>query len=151
MTESISEELRRLVSARAGGLCEYCLIHADDTFFGCEVDHIISRKHGGPTEAENLALACLFCNRQKGTDIGSILPGSDALVRFFHPRRDRWSEHFRLEGPTIHALTPVGEATARILRFNIGDRLLERRLLIAIGRYPTPAALHRIAIFRKSP
>ncbi len=145
MTESISEELRRLVSARAEGLCEYCLIHADDTFFGCEVDHIISRKHGGPTEAENLALVCLFCNRQKGTDIGSILPGSEALVRLFPPRRDRWGEHFRLEGPIIRPLTPVGEATAKILRFNIGDRLLERRLLIAIGRYPTPAALHRIA------
>ena len=115
------------------------------------MDHIISRKHGGPTEAENLALACLFCNRQKGTDIGSTLPGSDELVRLFHPRRDCWGEHFRLEGPIIRPMTPVGEVTARILRLNIGDRLLERRLLIAIGRYPTPAALSRIAILRKSP
>ncbi len=45
-------------------LCEYCLIHEDDTFFGCEVDHIISQKHGGPTEPENLAYACLPCNVQ---------------------------------------------------------------------------------------
>jgi hypothetical protein len=45
----------------------------------------------------------------------------------------------------------VGEVTASIRRFNIGDRLLDRRLLIAIGRYPTPAALRRIAILGKSP
>ena len=43
MSNYIGEELRRLVSARSKGLCEYCLIHSDDTFFGCEVDHIISR------------------------------------------------------------------------------------------------------------
>src|SRR5262249_7484988 len=32
----ISAELRRLVVARAEGLCEYCLIAEEDTFFGCE-------------------------------------------------------------------------------------------------------------------
>ncbi len=73
MSRYISEDLRHLVAARAEYLCEYCLIHEDDTFFGCEVDHIISMKHGGPTEADNLAYACAFCNRQKGSDIGSIL------------------------------------------------------------------------------
>ena len=50
----ISAELRRLAVVRADGLCEYCLIHEDDTFFGCEIDHIISEKHGGLTVAENL-------------------------------------------------------------------------------------------------
>ena len=144
MTDYISHELRREVLARAEGLCEYCLIGVDDTFFGCEVDHVVSRKHGGATDADNLALACLFCNRQKGTDLGSILPGSDELVRLFHPRRDRWSAHFRLEEAAIRPLTSVGEVTANLLRFNNGDRLLERRLLIAIGRYPTLAAFRRM-------
>ncbi|MBU4270861.1 MAG: HNH endonuclease [Planctomycetes bacterium] len=145
MSSYIGEELRRLVSARAEGLCEYCLIHSDDTFFGCEVDHVISRKHGGPTQDDNLALACLFCNRQKGTDIASVLPGSDQLVPLFNPRRDRWADHFRLEGPIIRPLTPVGEATANILRFNTGDRILERRMLIAAGRYPSSAAGSRMS------
>jgi 5-methylcytosine-specific restriction endonuclease McrA len=58
MPSYINEELRRLVALRAEYLCEYCLIHEEDTFYGCEVDHIISLKHGGPTEAENLAYAC---------------------------------------------------------------------------------------------
>jgi 5-methylcytosine-specific restriction endonuclease McrA len=44
-TTYISEGLRRLVIARADRLCEYCLLHEDDAYFGCEVDHIISEKH----------------------------------------------------------------------------------------------------------
>ena len=66
MGRYISAELRRFIPERAGGLCEYCLIHEDDTFFGCQVDHIVSEKHGGLTVEENLAYACAFCNRHKG-------------------------------------------------------------------------------------
>ena len=139
----ISAELRRLVIARAGRLCEYCLLHEDDTFFGCEVDHVISEKHGGPTQEDNLAYSCMTCNRNKGSDISSLVPGTGALVRFFHPRRDRWRDHFRLDGAdgiTIVPLTQVGEATARIFGFNATDRLLERQALLLAGRYPSPAA-----------
>lgn len=74
----ISAELRRQVIARAENLCEYCLLHDDDTFFGGEVDHIISEKHAGPTEEGNLAYACLACNRSKGSDIASLVPRNDA-------------------------------------------------------------------------
>jgi coproporphyrinogen III oxidase-like Fe-S oxidoreductase len=42
MSSYISEHLRQVVALRADHLCEYCLIHEQDTFFGCEVDHIIS-------------------------------------------------------------------------------------------------------------
>jgi len=55
MSSYISPALRRLVATRAEYLCEYCLIHEDDTFFGCEVDHIISEKYGGQTAENNLA------------------------------------------------------------------------------------------------
>ena len=72
----IPAALRRLVIARADSLCEYCLLHEDDTFFGCEIDHIISEKHAGQTTESNLAYACLVCNRSKGSDIGSLMPGS---------------------------------------------------------------------------
>jgi hypothetical protein len=60
MTSYVSADLRRIVESRARNLCEYCLIHTDDTFFGCQVDHIVSEKHGGLTEAENLCFACTF-------------------------------------------------------------------------------------------
>ena len=72
MNHYVSEALRRLVSTRAEHLCEYCLIAIADTFFGGEVDHLVSVKHGGATEAENLAYTCQPCNRNKGSDLGSI-------------------------------------------------------------------------------
>jgi len=144
MPSYISEELRRLVAIRAEHLCEYCLIHEEDTFLGCEVDHIISVKHGGQTEADNLAYSCVFCNRQKGSDIGSILWRTDEFIRFFNPRIDRWGEHFRLDGAVIQPQTGIGEVTGRILGFNHSNRLLERRTLMAVGRYPTAPALARM-------
>lgn len=143
MSSHISHDLRNLVSARAEHICEYCLIHEEDTFFGCEVDHVISVKHGGPTEADNLAYACVFCNRQKGSDIGSILWRTGEFKRFFNPRADRWADHFRLNAAVIEPLTPIGEVTVRILDLNSPDRLLERQALIAAHKYP-PASLNRL-------
>ena len=144
MSSYINAALRRFVATRADYLCEYCLIQEEDAFFGCEVDHIISEKHGGQTEADNLACACAFCNRAKGSDIGSVVQRTGAFVRFFNPRTDQWIEHFALDGVTIIALSDVGEVTARILDFNNSERLFERQTLQAIGRYPSPAALTRM-------
>jgi 5-methylcytosine-specific restriction endonuclease McrA len=58
MNRYLSESLRYQVSIRAGNLREYCLIDIADTFFGGEVDHIVSVKHGGTTEVDNLAYTC---------------------------------------------------------------------------------------------
>lgn len=142
----VSAELRRLVASRAAGLCEYCLVHEEDTFFAGEVDHVISRKHGGETQADNLAFACLFCNRNKGSDIASLIPGTAEVVRLYNPRQDRWSDHFRLDadGITIQPISAIGEATVRLLGLNQEDRLLEREALLEVGRYPTPMARQRM-------
>ena len=142
----VSAALRRQVIARADNLCEYCLMHVNTTFLGCEVDHIVSEKHGGPTTADNLAYACFLCNRCKGSDVGSFEPGTMTLTRFFNPRADRWADHFALEVDdfTILTLTPIGEATARIFEFNTEVRLLERQALQQAGRYPMSAARRRI-------
>jgi hypothetical protein len=143
-TTHIPAEMRREVTLRACHLCEYCLIHADDTYWGCQIDHIISEKHGGATTVDNLAHACTFCNRNKGSDVGSLLaaknPQERQFVRFFNPRIDRWSDHFRLDGIGITPLTNIGKVTANILGFNSIDRLLERQELQALGRYPSPTA-----------
>ena len=140
----IDRQLRRLVATRADHLCEYCLIHEQDTALGCAVDHIISLKHGGETNADNLAYACIFCNRFKGSDIGSIIWQTKELTRFYHPRRDNWLKHFHLEDYFIQPITDIGEVTARILGFNQQSRLLERQLLISKNKYPSPAALKRM-------
>lgn len=143
-TTHIPAEMRREVTLRARNLCEYCLIHADDTYWGCQIDHIISEKHEGATTVDNLAHACTFCNRNKGSDVGSLLaaknPQERQFVRFFNPRIDRWSDHFRLDGIGITPLTNIGKVTANILGFNSIDRLLERQELQALGRYPSPTA-----------
>jgi hypothetical protein len=109
MSSYIGAGLRRFVAQRASLLCEYCLIDEDNTYFGCEVDHIISEKHGGPTSAENLAYACAACNRAKGSDIGSIVWSTGHFIRFFNPRIDRWSDHFVLDDVVIVPRTEIGE------------------------------------------
>jgi len=144
---AISRELRRQIALRSDDLCEYCLIAESDTFLGCHVDHIISVKHGGPTTIDNLAYACVVCNRQKGSDLGSIDWKTQTLVRFFNPRADRWSAHFYLQGAKIAALTPIGEVTARILGFNSDSQVIERQMLIDEKRYPSPAAMQRMSKF----
>jgi hypothetical protein len=150
MGKYIGADLRRLVVERAERVCEYCLIHEDDTFFGCQVDHVISEKHGGKTEPGNLAYACAFCNRHKGTDIASISQRTERLTALFNPRTDSWQEHFRIEEATIVPLTEVGEVTVSLLGFNSFDRILERSALIEAGRYPSREALRRIRSVSKS-
>jgi hypothetical protein len=146
MSSYVPVALRRLVASRAGGICEYCLIHEDDTFFGCQVEHVISEKHGGETVAENLAYACVFCNQHKGSDIASLTDAGQ-LTRLFNPREERWGDHFAFEtdGILIRAQTEIGAVTIKLLQFNHEDRIVEREVLRATGRYPSPQALTRIS------
>lgn len=139
MARWISAELRQAIADRANLLCEYCLISEADTFYGCQVDHIISLKHGGSSELDNLSYACALCNRAKGSDIGSI-SATGEFTRFFNPRTDHWSEHFKLEGSMIQPLTTIGEVTARIFGFNDSARLHEREEMIRFNKYPGKAA-----------
>ncbi|PSB41004.1 HNH endonuclease [filamentous cyanobacterium Phorm 6] len=118
--------LRRVVTQRAGDQCEYCLFPQTASLFTFEMEHIIAEKHDGITESENLALSCPCCNRFKGTDLGSIDPETRQLTPFFNPRVQEWSDHFRLEGGAIVPRTAEGRVTAKILQFNLLERILER-------------------------
>lgn len=143
MGNRINAGLRRLVESRAGFVCEYCLIHANDTYAGCQVDHVISEKHGGPTVLANLALACSFCNRHKGSDVGSIDKATGKFVRLFNPRTDEWDDHFQLVGVRFAWKTARGEATVRLLKVNHPLRIEERRILKRQGKYPSADAMKR--------
>jgi hypothetical protein len=129
----VPAELRRLVRVRAHEACEYCLIPESATFAPHQVDHIIAEKHGGQTDADNIALPCIVCNKRKGSDLASIDPVNGAIVPLFHPRKDRWSSHFQLVGGRIEPLTAVGRATVRLLQLNNPDRVEEREGLVAAG------------------
>jgi hypothetical protein len=87
----------------------------------------VAEKHGGKTVASNLGFCCALCNRRKGSDLSSLDPKTEEVVNLFHPRKDRWSDHFRLEGVRILPLTPAGRATAHLLGFNTEARWTERR------------------------
>jgi len=132
----VSESQRRFVAQRAAYRCEYCLLLEVDSYSPHQIDHVISRKHGGATELDNLAYACLRCNAWKGSDIGSLDPQTREFVSLFNPRNHRWHDHFVLRGAVIEPLTAEGKATARLLKLNLDKRVVERQLLIAAGRYP---------------
>ncbi|MBC8123844.1 MAG: HNH endonuclease [Gemmatimonadaceae bacterium] len=125
----ISASLRRLLEERARGRCEYCRLPSGVAFFAHEVDHVIPEKHGGATEADNLAWTCWRCNRHKGSDLGSFDPATGDFTFLFHPRTQSWEEHFQLEQGTIVGLTPEGRTTVRLLQLNTAQREAERRRL----------------------
>jgi HNH endonuclease len=131
-----SEAQRQKVILRAKHRCEYCLYPEGRSAFAHQVDHVVSRKHGGASALDNLAYSCIFCNRYKGSDVAAIDARTGEAVRLFHPRLQRWSDHFFLRGGIIEALTPEGHATARLLRFNHAERIVERTILQSAGHYP---------------
>lgn len=136
MSEWIPAALRRLVLARAGGKCEYCLRHESDSVLPHQPDHITSRRHQGETTAENLALACSICNLLKGPEVAGIDPLTGQAARIFNPRVDVWIEHFELAAGRIMGLTPEGRVTVELPQFNREDLVELRVMLIAKGRYP---------------
>ena len=128
--------MRHLVATRANYKCEYCLIHEDDMFVSFEIDHIISLKHGGGNELQNLAYTCPHCNQHKGTDLTTFLNTYDDIVILFNPRKHNWTGHFEAINGEIVPLTRIGEATIKIFRFNQPDLLILRQILTEVGRYP---------------
>jgi hypothetical protein len=135
MASDISAALRRQIAERDNFRCEYCLMPESELLAGCEVDHVISRKHGGLSDLANLALSCERCNRAKGTDVGSIT-AAGKFIRLYNPRIDLWPEHFRLDAGKIVSISEVGSATVILLKFNAPDRILQRQALQQVGIYP---------------
>jgi hypothetical protein len=121
--------LRRLVEERAKSKCEYCLLPVQIAFFPHEVDHIIAQKHGGATDANNLAFTCWRCNRYKGSDLGSFDPETGVFSFLFDPRTQKWTEHFAIAENYLVGLTPEGRTTIKLLQINSPERLAERQKL----------------------
>jgi hypothetical protein len=128
--------LQGLVRRRAGDRCEYCRVPQAFDRITFEVDHIIAEVHGGPTRPGNLCLCCFACNRHKGPNIAGVDPATRRIVPLFHPRRHKWSRHFRWDGPALVGLTPNGRATVRVLGINLDHRVAFRRELIEEGVFP---------------
>jgi hypothetical protein len=130
--------LRRQVAERAQHRCEYCgvaQIHQPVVVF--HVEHILAQQHGGSDSIDNLALSCHRCNLQKGPNLASIDPDTGELTRLFHPRNDRWLDHFSVRHGRILGLTAIGRTTAALLLMNTPDRV---ELRLAIGQAGTSSS-----------
>src|SRR5262249_9068504 len=128
--------LRKLIRERAALRCEYCLLAEDNALLPHEPDHVIAVKHGGLTEAANLALACFDCNRYKGSDIASLDPETGFLTPLFNPRVDDGREQFATGGGVSAPRTVRARVTAALLRLNLAARVEVRRELAELDRWP---------------
>jgi hypothetical protein len=126
--------VRERVRQRANDRCEYCrLRQASDPYHNFRVEHVVARQHRGTDDFENLAWACHHCNLHKGTNLASMDPDTNQVSRLFHPRLDRWEEHFTREGPRIAGRTSVGRTTVWLLQMNAADRVELRSVLLELG------------------
>ncbi len=129
----MDKALRSLVRRRAGEICEYCrLPQFSSRYVRFHIEHIIALQHGGASDAENLALACGYCNYHKGPNIAGLDPETNQLLRLFHPRSDSWDDHFAWDGTTV-GLTPIGRTTVELLGMNDWQRVELRENLFALG------------------
>jgi hypothetical protein len=131
--------MRRVVVVRADNRCEYCRLSQKGQEAQFHIDHIVPEISGGATSPENLALACVSCSLRKGARQIAPDPSSDKTARLFHPRTQRWSDHFLWKGCRVTGKTPTGRATVEALKMN-------RLLALAIraeeqerGRHPPPS------------
>jgi HNH endonuclease len=127
-----------LVAERAYHRCEYC--RAPESIFNAvlEVEHVIPVAADGTNTEENLALACRSCNGFKGSRSNYIDPESGRAERFYHPRQDRWEEHFStsLESSEIVAMSSIGRVTLIGLKMNSKAQLVARQFWIQLGLFP---------------
>lgn len=108
-------EVREYLLEKWRRRCCYC--GAQDT--PLEVEHIVPRARGGSNRVSNLALACVPCNQQKGSqDVRDFLADKpDLLVRILQ-----------------HARTPLNAAAAvNTTRWALFGRLRETGLPVEVG------------------
>ena len=139
MPESkISAALRKSVAERARKCCEYCRAqerYSPDSF---SVEHIIPVSKGGSSELSNLAFACQGCNNRKYITIEVNDPVTQHLVPLYHPRKQKWIEHFAWneDCSEILGLTATGRATVNKLKLNRSGLVNLRKILYDCGEHP---------------
>ena len=134
----VADEVRR----RASYHCGYCRVPQAAFRRPFHLEHVVAKQHGGTTELDNLALACWHCNLKKGPNLTGIDPETAQITHLFHPRKDRWEDHFGVAvgtllplGIEIRGLTATGRATIGVLGMNEEMRQMLRYELWLEGMY----------------
>jgi hypothetical protein len=133
-----SEFRRREVNERASHRCEYCHLPIRGQVATFPIDHIIPHVSGGTTTLENLALACPHCNAHKGKLQSGVHPDTGNIVAYFHPRIQRWGEHFewsQLQTGELVGKTEVGIVTIWGLKMNADEMIRLRQLLAELNLF----------------
>jgi hypothetical protein len=100
------------------------------------IEHITPQSVGGTDDESNLAVACPSCNLAKSNRTSAVDPDTSQPAALFHPRTDRWADHFRWDGHSVVGLTPTGRATADALGMNAPRRLLIRQAEQGFNLFP---------------
>jgi hypothetical protein len=132
----IPAELRRAVTQRALGRCEYCGLSQEGQEATFHIDHIIPLTADGQTTTDNLALACVSCSLRKAARQTVVDRQTGEEVPLYNPRRERWSDHFRWDGVRVIGQTAIGRATVVALDMNRPLILAIRREEAKLGRHP---------------
>lgn len=134
----IPKALREHIAAQAKYRCGYCLTAEDISGMPMEIDHLMPESLYGPTEEDNLWLACSQCNKHKSHRITAIDSQTDEMVLLFNPRAQDWNEHFAWteDGEQIIGLTAIGRATVGALNLNRPTLVKARRRWVEAGWHP---------------
>lgn len=128
--------LRRHVVERAGRRCEYCQLSQAGQAATFHVAHVVPIAVGGPTTADNLALACVSCSLRKAARQHAADPEGGDTVPLYHPRKDIWPEHFRWDDVYVQGRTAAGRATVEALKMNRPLIVAIRKEEVLVGRHP---------------
>jgi 5-methylcytosine-specific restriction endonuclease McrA len=130
--------MRDRVEQRARGRCEYCQAPQEICAYTFHMDHIVPRSLGGTDSLANYALACFPCNNAKRAHITGTDPNTGQDESLFHPRKQKWAEHFEwiTDGKHIRGKTPAGRATVHRLAMNERLQVQARALWLTTGMWP---------------
>jgi hypothetical protein len=79
----------------------------------------------------NLEFPCIYCHGYKGPNLTGRDRATGKITRLYHPRRHKWSYHFRYEGGTLIGRTAIGRTTIDVLQINRPYLMAIREVLIA--------------------
>ncbi len=129
---------RQEIFERAKWRCEYCRTPEPFVPEPFSVEHILPLSKGGKTRLNNLASACSACNGHKYNKTTGIDPLTQKPASLFHPRKQRWQDHFTWseDALLIVGLTPTGRATVNRLRMNHSKQINLRAILLLAGLHP---------------